>query len=163
MSADNYHVIRLHPDGGYTYVMGFASDDGPYPAATTNHTPYTTLECAITAACLEYTEYGVTIHPECTGDTLPVNMLASAITAAQEIQPNLTPIFQALHNILTPQTTWAEIENHELATSILTLAADTIDYHEACLAIPDNQPTQAAQMAQTTGIPHTTHWEGRPE
>lgn len=27
MSADNYYVVKPHPEGGFTYVMGFASDD----------------------------------------------------------------------------------------------------------------------------------------
>lgn len=30
MSADNYYMIRNHPEGGYAAVMGFASDDGGY-------------------------------------------------------------------------------------------------------------------------------------
>lgn len=66
MSADNYYVIRKHPDGGFAALMGFASDDRE-PVIDTDRT-YKTFETvgqAVMWASDEYSEYGVSIHPEC--------------------------------------------------------------------------------------------------
>lgn len=65
MSADNYYVVKKHPLGGYSYVMGFASDDDPDLTVTESYPQYKTLEEAVDAAIEEYSEYGVRVHPEC--------------------------------------------------------------------------------------------------
>ena len=65
MSADNYYVVRLHPQGGYTYVMGFASDDDDASLEVTERSPrFASLDEAVTAVAREYAEYGWSIHPE---------------------------------------------------------------------------------------------------
>lgn len=65
MSADNYMVVRKHPEGGYTYVMAFASDDEPDIDVKSNSPRYASLNAALIAALQEYSEYGVEVHPEC--------------------------------------------------------------------------------------------------
>jgi len=66
MSADNYYVILPHPNGGFAAVMGFASDydDEPLEADSGMHS-FPTLSEAYDFASSEYTEYGVSIHPDC--------------------------------------------------------------------------------------------------
>jgi hypothetical protein len=64
MSADNYYVITRHPLGGYTAVMGFASDDSNRPA-TEQDPQFATLDDALTYALNDYTEYGVSVDPDC--------------------------------------------------------------------------------------------------
>jgi hypothetical protein len=74
MSADNFYLIRVHPDGGFAAVMGFASEND-MPEATSNLERFIELEDALVWAADEYTEYGVDIHPECFGgiiDSMPV-------------------------------------------------------------------------------------------
>ena len=79
MSADNYYIIRKHPDGGFAAVMGFASDDGT-PDAERRHQSFNTVEEALIYAGEDgYTEYGISVHPECSptragreGDTQPM-------------------------------------------------------------------------------------------
>ena len=72
MSADNYFVVRKHPKGGYTYVTGFESDKENWDShlhvnipVTDNHFNYPTYKEALAAALEDYSEYGVTTHPEC--------------------------------------------------------------------------------------------------
>lgn len=73
MSADNYYIIRKHPNGGYTPVMGFASDQYTdthwcgevHPQADKHHTQYDTPTAALKSVIHEYAEYGHEIHPEC--------------------------------------------------------------------------------------------------
>jgi len=66
MSADNYYVVRRHPSGGFTYVMGFASDEEDEDIPVRHHDPmYPTMNKALDAAMADYSEYGVSIHPEC--------------------------------------------------------------------------------------------------
>lgn len=75
MSSDNYFVVRKHPEGGYTYVMGFESD----PLNTENNIfvdikvkdtdpIFTDYEDALNAALSDYSEYGVVTHPECSSE-----------------------------------------------------------------------------------------------
>lgn len=64
VSADNYYVIRKHPDGGYAAVMGFESDP-QMPRARKGDKAYPTVDEALTYACSQYSEYGVEVHPEC--------------------------------------------------------------------------------------------------
>lgn len=67
MSADNYLLIRKHPNGGYAVVMGFASDEYA-PEVPLNHPSYPTLDAALIAAYHEeqeeVVEYGISIHHE---------------------------------------------------------------------------------------------------
>ena len=73
MSADNYYVVRKHPEGGYTYVMGFASDSIHEHAIPVKRgrfgwdQSWPTVEEALHAAIGDYSEYGVSVHPECGG------------------------------------------------------------------------------------------------
>lgn len=65
MSADNYWYITKHPKGGWSYVMGFMSDESGVVVADTAPS-YRTAFDAYTA-CLSntsYVEYGVTFSPE---------------------------------------------------------------------------------------------------
>jgi hypothetical protein len=79
MSSDNFYVVRLHPKGGYTYVMGFASfdldRDGTFkydlPVKNTDK-QYKTFDEALNAALEDYSEYGVFTHPECEDNQLGV-------------------------------------------------------------------------------------------
>lgn len=69
MSADNYYLVRKHPLGGFTYVMGFASDtdeDGEdlIPEASPIHPQFDTKEEAMNACIHEYAEYGHSYHWE---------------------------------------------------------------------------------------------------
>ncbi|NBR24095.1 MAG: hypothetical protein EBU08_10060 [Micrococcales bacterium] len=69
MSADNYYLVRKHPLGGFTYVMGFASDVDEddfeiVPDATESDPRFETKEEAMHASLLEYSEYGSNYHPE---------------------------------------------------------------------------------------------------
>jgi len=66
MSSDNYYVVRKHPLGGFTYVMGFASDEDDEDAPAHERDPqYPTVLKAFQAAGQDYSEYGVSIHEEC--------------------------------------------------------------------------------------------------
>ncbi len=58
MSADNYYIIQLAPDGKFVPVMGFASDER-IPAIRDDHPRFDFLEDALAAARREYSEYGV--------------------------------------------------------------------------------------------------------
>lgn len=69
MSADNYWYITTHPKGGFTYVMGFASDEfGP---EAPEHAPYwPTAKHALSAAVSDdtYVEYGIQMSREAQED-----------------------------------------------------------------------------------------------
>lgn len=74
MSSDNYFVVRSHPkiDGGFTYVMGFGSDDRNQGDTIFVDIPVTdrdpifyNFDDAMNAALADYSEYGVVTHPEC--------------------------------------------------------------------------------------------------
>lgn len=72
MSSDNFYVVRKHTDGGFTYVVGFASHDVDEDGAfnldlpiNQNSKQYKTFDEALTAALEDYSEYGVITHPEC--------------------------------------------------------------------------------------------------
>lgn len=69
MSADNYYLVRKHPLGGFTYVMGFASDvdendDEIIPVAEESDPQFKTKEEAMRASSHQYAEYGHSYHPE---------------------------------------------------------------------------------------------------
>lgn len=64
MSADNYYVIRKHPNGGFAAVMGFESDNN-YPEAKPSQTSWPSVGDAWDWADTQYSEYGVSVHPEC--------------------------------------------------------------------------------------------------
>lgn len=67
MSADNYFVVRPHPGGGFTPIMGFASDDRDRAPQMTDPS-FATPEEALSAVLNEYAEYGHSISPECYPD-----------------------------------------------------------------------------------------------
>ncbi len=60
MSADNYYIIQLAPDGKFVPVMGFASDER-IPAIRDDHPRFDFLEDALAAAQREHSEYGVSV------------------------------------------------------------------------------------------------------
>lgn len=64
MSADNYYLIRKHPDGGFAAVMGFASDDRT-PQAHRLHPRFNSVDAAVKYAMRDWTKCRVDIHPEC--------------------------------------------------------------------------------------------------
>ena len=69
MSADNYFMVRKHPKGGFTYVMGFASDVDEdnieiIPEARESDPIFVTRDLAMEAALREEAEYGASFHPE---------------------------------------------------------------------------------------------------
>ncbi|MGH7233916.1 MAG: hypothetical protein ACREF7_00520 [Candidatus Saccharimonadales bacterium] len=64
MSSDNFYLIRKHPAGGYTATMGFASSERK-PRARKTDFAFKTVAEAVTYALGEYTEYGVSVDPEC--------------------------------------------------------------------------------------------------
>jgi hypothetical protein len=67
MSADNFILVRKHPDGGYVNVMGFASDptdtDLGYEGERT-----ATLGDAAMLAARTYCEYGYSIEDATEGN-----------------------------------------------------------------------------------------------
>lgn len=68
MSADNYYEVRKHPNGGFTYVMGFDSDtDTRGPRAARESDPqFDTVWAAWLAADNNgWTEYGISFNAEC--------------------------------------------------------------------------------------------------
>lgn len=65
MSADNYYVIRKHPQGGYTYVMGFASDDNPdLTVKPGKHRQFERWQDAFQAATDDGSEYGISFDAD---------------------------------------------------------------------------------------------------
>lgn len=110
MSADNFMVIRRHPNGGYAAVMGFMSvdyEDG-YPEATTRDTSFPTVAEAEAYADSSYCEYGTSIHPECTeglrqesfsvatsGDYSTPDLAVAMLNALESSVPGLTPAQRA--------------------------------------------------------------------
>lgn len=63
MSADNYYRITRHPLGGYTAIMGFASDDYDRKPCRTD-IRFDTLSQAEDYAYQQYSEHGVTYDRE---------------------------------------------------------------------------------------------------
>jgi hypothetical protein len=77
MSSDNYFVVRKHPEGGYTYVMGFESDYENNEShvfvnikVKDSDPIFTDYEDALNAALADYSEYGVVTHPECSSEEM---------------------------------------------------------------------------------------------
>jgi hypothetical protein len=79
MSADNYYMVRKHPLGGFTFVMGFASDvdvdsNEIIPEARESDPVFVTRDLAMEAALREDAEYGASFHPETCNEHRNVNM-----------------------------------------------------------------------------------------
>lgn len=79
MSSDNFYVVRKHPSGGYTYVMGSASHDIDKDGSFRYDLPvrkgavrFKTFDQALNAALEDWSEYGVFTHPECQDDEINV-------------------------------------------------------------------------------------------
>jgi hypothetical protein len=79
MSSDNFHVVRKHPRGGFTYVTGLASHDIDKNYGFMLDIPvkdsdpkYERFNDALIAAMEDYSEYGIITHPECGDDDLGV-------------------------------------------------------------------------------------------
>ncbi|MFS0885340.1 hypothetical protein [Aeromicrobium sp. 179-A 4D2 NHS] len=85
MSADNYYLIRKHPDGGFVAVMGFMSNEQtPEIDPQKAYRKFDTPDDAIWWADNEYSEYGVSVHPECNEYPSEVR-LAAVNTVALEL------------------------------------------------------------------------------
>jgi hypothetical protein len=67
MSADNYYLVRVHPETRrFVPLMGFASDFGrPYVRADRDEPSFDTPELALASVLNDYAEYGHSIDPEC--------------------------------------------------------------------------------------------------
>jgi hypothetical protein len=79
MSSDNFYVVRKHPSGGFTYVMGFASHDVNKDGSFNYDLPvrkgdpvFNTFDDALNIALADYSEYGVFTHPECEDEEINV-------------------------------------------------------------------------------------------
>lgn len=79
MSSDNFYVVRKHPSGGFTYVMGFASHDinsdgsFKYDIPVRKGDPiFNNFDDALNTALSDYSEYGVITHPECEDSQLGI-------------------------------------------------------------------------------------------
>lgn len=69
MSADNFYVVRKHPNGGFTYVCNFVSNedengDAIYTLAQNSDPQFDTREEAMNEAFKLYSEYGYQYHWE---------------------------------------------------------------------------------------------------
>jgi hypothetical protein len=64
VSADNYWLVRRHPGGGFTPVMGFSSDDDE-PGVIRRDPSFPTADEAMAAVWNDWTTYGHHRHPEC--------------------------------------------------------------------------------------------------
>ena len=63
MSADNYYFITKHPNGGWTAIMGFMSDESPtMPSA--DDVQFRTVAEAVCYAQEDWTEYGVSLSTD---------------------------------------------------------------------------------------------------
>lgn len=66
MSADDGYIIRKHPKGGFALVHYFQSMlELGWPPAGVHMRQHPTVQAAWTESDSDWTEYGVTIHPEC--------------------------------------------------------------------------------------------------
>lgn len=70
MSADNFYIVRKHPFGGFAAVQGFASDvdendEQIYPEVNVTDQQFKSIGEALNWAVIQYSEYGVDVHPEC--------------------------------------------------------------------------------------------------
>lgn len=67
MSADNYYIVRKDAYGFFVPVMGFASSDesGYVPRVESRDKRFVTVKDALDWAYNKYSEYGVSVHPEC--------------------------------------------------------------------------------------------------
>lgn len=88
MSADNYYVMRKHPNGGYSLLMGFMSDEQesaytqPVPEEVESWPTMTEALAAYTAGQewqdenagfypRYYNEYGLNIGADCVEEPVP--------------------------------------------------------------------------------------------
>lgn len=80
MSADNYYVIRKDAYGFFVPVMGFASNDefGYVPRVESTDRRFLTVGEALDWALGSYSEYGVSVHPECDSNEPSVLELSPA-------------------------------------------------------------------------------------
>lgn len=68
MSADDYALIKRHPEGGFTVLRGFASDDEE-PALRPNAPRFADILDALQAGINMGTEYGVQVDVELEDDS----------------------------------------------------------------------------------------------
>lgn len=69
VSADNFYEVRKHPNGGFTYVMGFDSYPGHVREASEHDPQFADIWDAYNGAQSQWAEYPTIFHPEC-GDAL---------------------------------------------------------------------------------------------
>lgn len=91
MSADNYYVVLPHPDGGFTPVMGFASDEQG-PTVRADAVAFETPLEALNAVVDEYAEYGHSISPLCYTEPEPDPAEVTADGELQVLPPPVVPV-----------------------------------------------------------------------
>lgn len=103
MSADNYYVIRRHPNGGFTAVMGCASVEEDPEVCPEHHQSFPTVQKALDSVNSpdDWTEYGTHIHAECeviTTHVSPFDIEVAEETAPPDITRFLETFQEALHD-----------------------------------------------------------------
>lgn len=68
MSADDYAVVKRHPQGGYAVVTCFASDDVPDESVNEKTPRFTDVLDALVFATNLQTEYGVMLADNIGGE-----------------------------------------------------------------------------------------------
>lgn len=64
MSADNYYYIMHHPNGGFTTIMRWMSDDKPVRKVAPEDPRFLDFEKAYAYGATRYSEYGVRTSAE---------------------------------------------------------------------------------------------------
>ena len=64
MSADNYYYIMHHPNGGFTTIMRWMSDDKPVRKVAPEDPRFLAFEKAYAYGATLYSEYGVRTSAE---------------------------------------------------------------------------------------------------
>lgn len=87
MSAGTYWIVRRNPAGGFSPVIGFASEEGD-PVVRPDAPTFEVPELALASVLGSRAEYGHRIHPECfDGDADEVRAQAAvAVVAARAVE-----------------------------------------------------------------------------
>lgn len=153
MSADNYYLIRRHPLGGFTPVMGFASDEDHTPSANAHHPQFPTAMDAVNAACREYSEYGVSVHPECDAPNEAATSKDLVVAHASRLwEPQVIPAW-----LTGPNVHLDGARPIDVLTSRGT--AEVLEALEALEALEDDAALAqvALRVARDTGVRHDLH------
>lgn len=108
MSADNYYVVRKDAYGFFVPVMGFASSDDHYvPRVESSDSRFKTVKEAVSWALDSYSEYGVSVHPECESDEPSVLELSPA---GHFYDCNMSDVFYRSYHGVDPVCSCKEVE-----------------------------------------------------